>query len=66
MAVLNSQVLFGHIFHLPCPPQVAVYYSSLLIELCKKNAEVFPQIVSVHYSQSHFSCLKETLIYICP
>lgn len=41
-----TEVLFGHIFHLPCPPQVAVYYSSLLIELCKKNAEVFPQILT--------------------
>lgn len=39
------QVLFGLIFQLPTPPHCLVYYSSLIIELCKIRAATFPLVV---------------------
>ena len=41
-----TEVLFAHMLHLPRPPQVLVYYSAVLIELCKSNPAVYPQLVS--------------------
>ena len=47
-----TEVLFNHILQLPSPPQVLVYYSSVLIELCKNSPAVFPQLVSVWLTNS--------------
>ncbi|XP_064390232.1 nuclear cap-binding protein subunit 1-like isoform X2 [Halichondria panicea] len=40
------EVLFGHMLRLPRPPQVLIYYSSVLIEMCKNNPAVYPQLLS--------------------
>ena len=41
------EVLFGHMLRLPRPPQVLIYYSSVLIEMCKNNPAVYPQLVTI-------------------
>ncbi len=40
------EVVFGVLLQLPSPPQVLVYYSALLIELCKMEPTSYPRIVS--------------------
>ncbi len=40
------ETVFGHIMTLPRPPQVLIYYSSVLIEMCKSRLAVYPQLVS--------------------
>ncbi len=42
------EVLFGHMLRLPGSPQVLIYYSSVLIEMCKSNPAVYPQLVTIY------------------
>ncbi|KAL5482194.1 hypothetical protein EMCRGX_G022489 [Ephydatia muelleri] len=45
MEYIITEVLFGYIFQLPCPPQVMICYGSLFIELCKSSPNTFPQLL---------------------
>ena len=40
------ECVFGHIFRLPQPPFLELFYSSLLIEICKKEASKAPVVLA--------------------
>ena len=40
------ECIFGHIFRLPQPPFLELFYSSLLIEICKKEASKAPVVLA--------------------
>ncbi|XP_065911771.1 nuclear cap-binding protein subunit 1-B-like [Dysidea avara] len=60
---LIVEALMGRVLQLPCAPEVSIYYSCLLIELCKCHPTVYPLILS-HATKILFERL-EGMNFVC-
>jgi len=57
------EVIFGELLNLPAPRYIEVFYSSLLLELCKLKSDIIPQ---VRYLNEIYDRMSEVLIDLFP